>query len=157
MRVLQCCCMHSITLGTPTSKKQPVKPGPSWTLKFPPHPSTCPSHCCPSQSLPDPSCWAMGFGYKSDVPSLSLPLLILPSFKAEPNPPSLGKLSPNFTFCWAPMKAMVPLYNQTVAWCTRIPIFCVETVLDCTIGRTAGAEMYTRGTFVHSNNPIAQQ
>ena len=35
MRVLQCCCMHSITLGTPTSKKQPVKPGPSWTLKFP--------------------------------------------------------------------------------------------------------------------------
>lgn len=93
----------------------------------------------------------------SDVPSLSLPLLILPSFKAEPNPPSLGKLSPNFTFSWAPMKATVPLYNQTGAWCTRIPIFCVETMLDCTISRTAGAEMYTRGTFVHSNNPIAQQ
>lgn len=45
------------------------------------------------------------------------------------------------------MKAVVPLYNQTGVWYTWISIFCVETVLDCTISRTAGAEMYTQGTF----------
>lgn len=33
----------------------------------------------------------MGFGYKSDVPSLSLPLLILPSFKSELKSSLLGE------------------------------------------------------------------
>ena len=90
-------------------------------------------------------------------PTSLFPCLSCPPLSLSSNPPSLGKQSPNFTFSWAPMKAVVPLYNQTGAWYTWISIFCVETVLDCTISRTAGAEMYTRGTFAHSNNPSAQR